>query len=157
MRAIRRRLATTGLKDDTRGSVFVEAALVMPLIVMILAAITEWGLTLYQYHVLSTANASGLRQLIISRGFANPRSAVINEFTTWSSTLGVKPEQVKVEVQDLSSKFVECKSDAECTTALDTAAGRSGRVSVNYPCTMQFTPQVASPCPIVIVTTGLIE
>lgn len=37
---------STGLKDDTRGSVFVEAALVLPLTVIVLAAISEWGLTL---------------------------------------------------------------------------------------------------------------
>jgi|GEM_PF-6626633 len=144
-------------RRDTRGSVFVEATLVLPLTVIILAAIAEWGLTLYQYHILSTANGSAVRQLIINRGFPNPYNNVINEYTSWAKTLNVTADQVTVEVQNASNAFTVCANDSTCGSLLDAAAGKSARVTVNYPCTMQFTPQMASPCPIVIRTTGLVE
>lgn len=145
------------LKKDTRGSVFVEAALVLPLTVLILAAVTEWGLALYQYHILSTANGAAVRQLIINRGFPNPYTNVVDEFDTWAANLNVQPNQVAVAIQNGSNVFTPCATDSDCTALLDAAEGKAGRVTVTFPCQMQFTPQIASPCPIVIETIGLIE
>jgi len=157
MRAFRRPAPPTGLRTDESGSVFVEAALVLPILCVILAGMVEWGLTLYQYNVLSTANSSAVRQLIINRGFPNPYSNVMNEFDTWAKTLGVTTNDVKVEIQDSTNAFKTCASDSDCTTLLDAATGKSARVTVTYTCTMNFTPSSASPCPITISTTGLVE
>lgn len=145
------------LQGDTRGSVFVEAALVLPFTVLLLAAIAEWGLALYQYHILSTANGAAVRQLIINRGFPNPYNNVLDEFDTWAQNLGVTSGQVTVEIQNSSNVFTPCSTDAGCTTLLDAAEGKAAKVRVSYPCEMQFTPRVASPCPIEIETIGLIE
>jgi Flp pilus assembly protein TadG len=145
------------LADDSRGSVFVEATLVLPLLVIILAAIAEWGLTLYQYHILSSANGAAVRQLIINRGFPNPYNNVLDEFGTWAENLNVTSSQVTVEVQNSSNVFTPCTTDAGCTTLLDAAEGKSARVTVEYACEMQFTPQIASLCPIQVRTIGLIE
>lgn len=155
--ASNRKRGLKALAADTRGSVFVEATLVLPLVVIILAAIAEWGLTLYQYHILSSANGAAVRQLIINRGFPNPYNNVIDEFGTWAQNLNVTSSQVTVEIQNASNVFTPCSTDAGCTTLLDAAEGKAARVTVDYPCEMQFTPQIASPCPIQIRTIGLIE
>jgi len=140
------------LRDDTDGSVFIEAAVVVPLIVLILAAMTEWGLALYQYHLLSTATSQAVRQLIANRGFDDPYVNVLNEYKTWAKTLGVQDNQIIVTVNGKT-----CSSNSSCKSELDLALGKSASVEVNYPCTMQFTPQIASPCPIKLVMTGLVE
>lgn len=69
----------------------------------------------------------------------------------------MKNEQVTVSIQNASNVFTDCSTDAACTTLLDAASGKSARVTIKYPCTMQFTPAMASPCPITITTTGLVE
>lgn len=157
MTKTRHRRALAALKGDTQGSVFVEAALVLPLVVLILAAVTEWGLALYQYHILSTANGAAVRQLIINRGFPDPYTNVLAEFDTWAQNLNIQSNQVTVSIQDSANVFQDCAADAACTTLLDAAEGKAGRVTISYPCEMQFTPQIASPCPIRIETIGLIE
>ena len=67
---IKRRL--TSLSGDENGSVLVEAAFVVPIVIVMLTGIMEWGVALYQYHLLATATSESVRQLIISRGTATP-------------------------------------------------------------------------------------
>ncbi|MEI8180567.1 TadE/TadG family type IV pilus assembly protein [Aestuariivirga sp.] len=163
--AARKRRIVGRLRDDTRGSVIIEATLVIPLIVIIFAGMTEWGLAMYQYHLLSTATSESVRQLIVSRGTATPLTYVNNAFNTWASTLGVTPSQVTVEIQDpTKANFAgwqtpACNTltEAQCAAQIAKAAGLPARVSVNYACTMQFTPQFASLCPIKITMVGLVE
>ena len=145
------------LRDDTRGSVLLEAALVMPLVVLLVAGIADYGVTLYQYHTLSTATGSAVRQLIVSRGFASPYTGVQTQFTNWAPNLSIKTTQFKVFVADSTGTLKECTSDATCKTALDAAAGLQGRIDVNYACTTTFIPSMASPCPIKITASGMIE
>lgn len=152
MRAVRRKASPKGLKDDTSGSVFVEAALVVPILCVILAGMTEWGLALYQYNLLSTATGSAVRQLIVSRGYDTPYDDVYAEYQNWAKTLGVKKTDIKVSVNG-----VECTDNATCKAQLDNALSKPATVKVSYACTMQFTPSVASPCPIEIVMTGMVE
>jgi Flp pilus assembly protein TadG len=148
---------TKALAGDTRGSVFVEAALVLPLLVIILASIAEWGLMFYQYHLLSNANAAAVRQLTVNRGFPSPYTAVTTEFTNWAANLNPSDYTLTVEIQNASNTFEVCNSDANCTTKLDAAQGKAARVAVNFSCVMSFTPNLASPCPIQISKTGLVE
>lgn len=152
MKAQRRNTFVARLRNDTSGSVFVEAAIVLPITCIILAGIAEWGLALYQFHVLSTATGNSVRQLIISRGYDTPFSDVMTEFTNWAGTLDVLPSQITVKVDG-----VKCDSDATCKTKLGLALAKPASVTVQYPCTMQFTPAIASPCPITISMTGLVE
>lgn len=147
--------AMKSLCRDTRGSVFVEAALVLPLTVIILAGIMEWGLTLYQYNQLSAATANAVRELIISRGYSTPYKNVTDQFAAWARTLEFgtgKRGTIIVTVNGTT-----CSKDADCKTALDGALGKNATVTAKYDCYLQFTPTAASPCPIVISMTGLVE
>jgi Flp pilus assembly protein TadG len=145
------------LKDDTEGSVLLEAALVMPMVVLLIAGIADYGITLYQYHTLSTATGSAVRQLIVSRGFANPYDGVTGQFATWAPNITVKTSQITVSVADSAGTLQTCNSNTSCKTALDAAAGRQAMVSLNFPCTTTFLPNMISPCPIKAKASGMIE
>ena len=144
-----------GLRDDTHGNAFIEAALVLPMLIILLAGILEWGLALYQYNQLSTATANAVRQLIISRGYTTPYQDVLDQYTSWASTLKFgagQPGKITVTVNGTA-----CSSDTDCKKSLDTALGKGATVKVQYNCMMQWTPAIASPCPITIAMTGLVE
>lgn len=150
--ATRQKPARKGLNSDTSGSVFVEAALILPLLCIILAGITEWGLALYQYNLLSTATGSAVRQLIVSRGYDTPYTNVLDEYANWAKTLSVKKTDIKVLVNG-----VECTDDTTCKAKLDGALSKPATVEVSFACTMMFTPSIASPCPIELSMTGMVE
>jgi hypothetical protein len=40
---------------------------------------------------------------------------------------------------------------------LDGAAGKQATITLNYPCTTTFIPSMASPCPIRITASGMVE
>lgn len=152
MKMIRKKRNLAALRDDRRGSAFVEAALVLPLTVIILAGISEWGLALYQYHLLSNATANSVRQLIISRGYNTPHTDVMSEYGRWAGTLNVTSDMVTVEVNGGT-----CTDDTSCKNRMNDALAKPASVTVAFPCTMQFIPSVASPCPITLTMTGLVE
>lgn len=141
-----------GLKDDTSGSVFVESALVLPIVCIILACMVEWGLALYQYNLLTTTTGRAVRELTVSRGYDNPYTSVLDIYATLAKTLGVKDSDITVRVDG-----VPCSSDADCKSKLSNALTKPASVEVNYTCVMQFTPASASPCPIDVVMTGMVE
>lgn len=155
MKMIRKKRNLAALRDDKRGSVFVEAALVLPLTVIVLAGILEWGLTLYQFNLLSTATSNAVRLLIISRGYTTPYENVTDQFTAWAKGMDFgdgKPGTITVSVNGTT-----CDNNASCKTALDTALGKDATVTASYDCVMQFTPELASLCPITIRMTGVVE
>ena len=156
---IKRRL--TSLSGDENGSVLVEAAFVVPIVIVMLTGIMEWGVALYQYHLLATATSESVRQLIISRGTATPYDYAFQPFTNWASSLGITKAQVTVEVQDPAKAdyagYLSCTDNASCISKLSTEAGKPARVTVNYTCTMAFTPKFISPCPINIQMIGIVE
>lgn len=147
----------TRLRDDTRGSVFVEAALIMPMIVYMIAGIADYGVTLYQYHTLSTATGAAVRQLIISRGFDHPFTGVLSEFSTWSPNMPVTGNEIQISVEDSAGELQRCTDNDTCKAALDNAAGKQARIILNYECSMTFIPSFASPCPIQIDVRGMVE
>ena len=143
--------------DGERGSVLIESALVMPMLVLMIAGIADYGVTLYQYHTLSTATGSAVRQLIVSRGFANPWTSVKSQFSIWAPNMAVPDSAWSVWIADSNGTLQKCTNDATCKTALDAAAGRQASVRLNYNCTAMFLPSMASPCPIKATATGMVE
>lgn len=159
MTVLKKKRNLASLRDDTRGSVFVEAALIMPLVVLFIAGIADYGVALYQYHTLSTANGSAVRQLIVSRGFDNPYAGVRDQYNDWAPNLTVTDDDIIVSVEDSAGEMTPCTDDTSpsCKTLLDAAAGKQGSVALNFPCETTFIPSMASPCPIEITASGMIE
>jgi Flp pilus assembly protein TadG len=55
---------------DTRGQSLVEFALILPMMLVVMFMITEFGRALYMYNVLSSAARAGARMAVVS-GSAN--------------------------------------------------------------------------------------
>lgn len=167
MAAKKKRRSFLRLRADRRGSALLEGALVMPLIVITLAGMTDWGLALYQYHLLSTATSEAMRQLIISRGVATPIAYSFKPFEDWAGTLKVTRAMVTMKIQDPAVanyngwQSPPCNdlsmTEALCAAQIGRAAAKPAQITVNFPCTMTFTPQFASLCPIKITMVGIIE
>lgn len=159
MSLFRRKRPSTRPAGSERGSVLLEAALVMPIVVLFIAGIADYGVTLYQYHTLSTANGSAVRQLVVSRGFDNPYAGVLGQYATWAPGLKVKSSQITVSVTNADGDLQACTDDTSpnCKTLLDGAAGKQGQIAVDYACITTFIPSMASPCPIKVTASGLIE
>lgn len=159
MTILRKKPGLSALQGDNSGSVLVEAALVMPLIILFIAGIADYGITLYQYHTLSTANGAAVRQLIVSRGFDNPYAGVLAEYSAWAPNLNVTDSQITVQVENSAGTLTTCTdgTNPTCKTLLDGAAGAQATVAINYPCMTTFIPSMASPCPIQITASGLVE
>jgi Flp pilus assembly protein TadG len=51
---------------DNRGQSLVEFALILPMMLVVMFMITEFGRALYQYNVLSTAAREGARKAVVS-------------------------------------------------------------------------------------------
>lgn len=140
-----------------RGSVILEAAVVMPMIVLMIGGIADYGLFLYQYHVLSQATGEAVRQLIISRGFDDPYSTTTAPYGTWYSKFSSNGNQFKILVADSNDVLQPCTDKATCKAKLDLAAGKKAGIELTYNCTMSFIPKLGNPCPITIKNYGMVE
>ena len=157
MALIRKTTSKPTRRPSERGSVILEASVVMPFLVLLIAGIADYGLVLYQYHLLTNATGEAVRQLIISRGFDDPRGAAVSQYAKWASSLKIADNQVTITVKDSSGTVKTCTDTATCKTAVESAAGGTGTVEVTYNCTMNFVPAMGNPCPLKAKLTGMIE
>ena len=159
MTTFRKECHIKSLRRGESGSVLMEAALVMPMLILLVAGITDYGLTLYQYHTLSTANGAAVRQLIVSRGFENPYASVLAQYAMWAPILSVQGSQITVSVADSAGTLTACtdSTSPSCKSLLDGAAGKQAKIEVDYPCIVTFIPSMNGPCPIRISASGMVE
>lgn len=123
---------------DRTGSVIVEFAAVLPVLLLLLVGVLQFGLFFYQYTALTEATAAGIKQFSISRldpsGYNDTVQAIINA----SSNLTITSSMITLAVNGTA-----CTSNASCTnqllTAYNTAYGTGTlapiSVTVSYPCT----------------------
>ncbi len=67
-----------GIWRDRKGAALVEFALVMPVLVLLLVGLMEFGLLLYNQHVITNASREGARYGIVQR----PDRRDLGEITT---------------------------------------------------------------------------
>ena len=81
------------------------------------------------------------------------------KFAGNASTITVTGSQITVKVANSGGTLTTCtdSTNPTCKTLLDGAAGKQATVSINYPCTTTFIPSMASPCPIKITASGMVE
>jgi Flp pilus assembly protein TadG len=162
------------LHKDTKGSVLLEAAVVMPVLIVIIAGMTECGLAMYQYHLLSTAVTESVRQLIISRGTDKPHTNLKAAFDKLAGNLkGLGTQTMTIQVQDPAKadfNYITClcdgtktvngtkqTADVELKGLLAAAPAKPAQVTVTFQCSMTFTKQFANLCPIKISMLGYVE
>ncbi len=121
------------LRRSKRGQSLVEIALILPILLIILFGIMEFGRVFHSYLVITHAAREGARYGIISKDAA----------------------QIKQKVQDASPGITLDLSDIDVNPSTNLTAGVPLTISVEYQLDL-FTPVLADiiPNPIVISTSS---
>ena len=77
--------------EDCTGAAFLEFALVLPVLLLVVFGITQFGLVFYHYTLVSNATAAGARQFSISRLDSNAYCDTENAIVNASGGLGGTP------------------------------------------------------------------
>jgi Flp pilus assembly protein TadG len=135
------------------GAAAAEFALILPILMMLVFAITALGLVLYNYEMLTGGVRAASRNFAISRGTTTP----------WSTTQSVleqdSPGLDRTTLGRAMHLFVngtECTTDALCAAAM--VSGATGAVTATYPCTIQVLGVNAAPnCQLSQTSQAVIE
>jgi Flp pilus assembly protein TadG len=122
---------------DCAGSVALEFALVIPLLLLILMSIVQFAVLFNNMSILTNATGSGALYFSQGRSFATPYSSAVAAIQTTAGTLNQANLGITISVNG-----VVCANDAACQSAL----GQGG---------MPITVTVTYPCPQVLSTTTL--
>jgi Flp pilus assembly protein TadG len=115
---------------DCNGTVAIEFALVVPLLLAIMFAIIQFSLIFNNITVLTNAASAGALVFSQGRGLASPYSTTVAQVQSAAASLVQANLAITTSVQKAS-----CASDSGCQTALTNAyPGGSASVTVSYPC-----------------------
>ena len=122
------------------GAAAAEFALVLPVLCLLLFAILEFGIALYNYEMLTGGVRAGSRNFAIRRGTNNPWSGTKSVIENASPGLSATTLDSRIH---LFVNNTECTSDAACVTAI--VGGATAKVTATYPCTIQVMGINAAP------------
>jgi Flp pilus assembly protein TadG len=116
---------------DRRGTAAVEFALVAPVLFLLILGITQFGVTLNNYEMLTGATEAAARQFSMSRGTATPSSSTTTTLNNAASNLTPASITVTMKVNGAA-----CSGDSACQTALTNGQGQPATVTTSYPCNL---------------------
>jgi Flp pilus assembly protein TadG len=149
---------------DCTGAAFLEFALVLPVLLLVVFGITQFGQIFYHYTLVTSAAAAGTRQLSISAHDPNACTDTLNAIINASGSLGghnpvlsgscpaiIGGLTITLNVWNpATSQFAQCTSNSSCYADLQNAEGTStpapAQVTVAFPCIAEDTiptPQFA--------------
>ncbi len=141
-----------GFAKHKSGGSAVEFALIVPVLLLVLLSIVQFGIVLNNYVEVSAAARASERQFALARGSTTPvtnaTSAVKNSAPNISPTL------------TFSVNGTACATDTLCQTQLSTAAGLPSSVTAKYSCANLLSVmgyKFAPSCTLVSTTTELVE
>lgn len=121
------------LVGDRKGSVAVEFALIVPVLIFLLQGIVIAAIALNKYVMLTDAVRVGVRELALSRGVSTtPQSSVLSRIYASAPTLIPAKMVVTIKINGTA-----CSTDADCVTALNLAQGKPAQVIATYPCSLK--------------------
>jgi Flp pilus assembly protein TadG len=154
MTAGTRRRARVWLKvaRQDRAATAVEFALVLPMLLTILFAILQFGLTLNNDIQLTDSIREGARSFAVSRAIGTPVTAA--NATITSNAPGLMP------ITNISPTFAvngtACTTDAKCLALM--SAGVTGTVTGTYSCNLTVMGvNFAKGCTLSATVTDLVE
>lgn len=96
-----------------RGQGLAEFALIFPLFILLLLVVFDFGRAIYAYHTISNAARGGARIAIVDQQPARIRETVMD------ATVGVNPDDVSVDLSQLSSSCVTLKIGCEAKVTVE--------------------------------------
>lgn len=140
------------LLRDSRGSMVVEFALLVPILLGMLFGITEFGVAMYNKIELTDATRIAARELSIGRSNATVWTDTRARF--FASAPGVPAGNVTLS---LSVNGTACASNSACQTLLGTSIGAPAAVSASLPCRLFTTYNILPGCTLVSSTAARVE
>ena len=138
---------------DERGATAVEFGLIAPVLLLILAGIVDFGITLNNYLELTDAVRVGARQFAIAGSTTTPMSSATTALKAAAANLTPGSITITYKVNTTA-----CATDAACQAALTAAAGQSATVTATYPCSAPMGGiTVLQGCTLTSTTTDMIE
>ena len=132
------------------GSALVEAAMVLPILLVVVLGIGRFGITFNNYIIVTDAVRAGGRQLALSRGLANPCLAAKNRVLSAATSLA--PASLTITTVVNSTSYA-----GTCNAAVMTV-GSDATVTATYPCDLAvFGINYAPGCTLTSTVTERVE
>jgi len=143
-----------GLARDESAAEAVEFAIVLPVLLLVVLGGLQFGLTVAQYSMLTTAVGAGARQLSLSRGSTTtPYTSTLSAVRSAAPLLSTSTLTISLSVNGTA-----CTADTSCTTTLNLAQGQPSNVSATYPCSLRVLTQNFAPnCTLSASTTMMVQ
>lgn len=136
---------------DASGAVLVETAIALPVLILMLVGMMQFGLIFMNYLRLTEATGAGARLMSVQRGLDTPWSDTIAEIRAAAP----KPSaNVSVAV---SVNGTACGDDSACAELLRDAQGQPLRVQTSYTCNLTFLSALPQLCPLTSSMTGRVQ
>ena len=127
---------------DCTGAAFLELALVLPVLLLVVFGITQFGLIFYHYTLVTNATAAGMRQLSISRldstAYCDTENTIINASGGLGGTPGSSGSCPTINSDftiTLKVNGTACTSNSACQSAL--AAAYAAAINPPEPASVQ--------------------
>jgi Flp pilus assembly protein TadG len=114
------------------GSAAVEFAIILPLLLLAVLGIIQFGVTLTNYEQLTDGVRLAARQLAMGRSSATPYTAVTTALQ--NGTPGLKFANITYTVK---VNGAICTTDAACSTDLAAAQGLTSSLTATYGCNLR--------------------
>jgi Flp pilus assembly protein TadG len=158
---------TSGMRRfarDTGGAALLEAALVLPLLLVVTLGMIQFGMLFNEEILVTNAAAAGGRQASVSRGDLSAGTNIQNVVTTTAAGLNTSKMTVYICVPSSSST---CAAASSCGTSCNFTnyQGDQVTVTVKYACTALFNfgttawsyLNIGSLCPISTSVTEVVQ
>jgi len=131
------------LARDNAGTALIEFAIVLPLLLIVVFGVTQFGVLVNNYIMVTDAADAGAQRFSSSRAgpsaTSTPLTATVTQIYASASNLcgsAPLPSCASVLTINLSVNGTACSTDSACTTALSGAKGLPATVTVSYPCSL---------------------
>ncbi len=121
---------------DNRGTVLLEAAIVLPVFILITLGMIQFAFVYYNKILLTNAVAAGGLQAAISRGDPNPLTDITNAVRQAAMGLNASQLQIYVCVPTAGANPVCSSTSTATASAFNSSQGQQVTVTLQYPCSL---------------------
>lgn len=156
--------ALFALMRDRDGGVALEAAVVLPVLLVLALGILQFGIIMNIYMTATAAAAAGLQTFSVMRGISGSYNATVTAAKNAAQLAAWRVSATDVTVS-VYVNGTACATDTSCDLALTNAAppstggaGGTTKVGVTVACTgLRFLHSLPSMCPITTEIQGIVQ